>query len=164
LQKAHQLLKTPARNQTIGSQITGGQITIHEALGLSPTNGQHDYAFGQLQRLFDARDNELLLMDWIVMNNLPFQVVTLERFRRYFKSVNPVAEVLTRQTVINLVIKKYQYAIPQVKALLNTTKGLIHLTFDIWTSQQNESYLGIHAYFVDKNWNPHTVLLGLQPW
>jgi hypothetical protein len=48
LRKAHQLLKTPARNQTIGSQITGGQITIHEALGLSLNNGQHDYALGQL--------------------------------------------------------------------------------------------------------------------
>jgi hypothetical protein len=73
-----------------------------------------------------------------------------------------MAEVLTRQTIINLVIKEYQYAIPQVKALLNTTKGLIHLIFNIWTSRQNESYLGIHAYFVDKNWNPHTVLLKLQ--
>jgi hypothetical protein len=36
------------------------------------------------------------------------------------------------------------------------------LIFDIWISRQNESYLGIHAYFVDKNWNPHIVLLGLQ--
>jgi hypothetical protein len=85
------------------------------------------------------------------MNNLPFQVVILERFRRYLKSVNPITEVLTRQTMVNLVIKKYQYAIPQIKALLNTAKELIHLTFDIWTFRQNESYLGIHAYFVDKN-------------
>jgi hypothetical protein len=72
LRKAHQLLKTPARNQTTDSQITRGQITIHEALGLSPTNGQHNYAFGQLQRLFDAKNSELLLMDWIIINNLPF--------------------------------------------------------------------------------------------
>jgi hypothetical protein len=97
------------------------------------------------------------------MNNLPFQVVTSERFCRYLKSVNPMVEVPTRQIVVNLVIRKYQYAIPQVKALLNTAKGLIHLIFDIWTFRQNESYLGIHAYFVDKNWNPHIVLLGLQP-
>jgi hypothetical protein len=70
-------------------------------------------------------------MDWIIMDNLPFQVVTSERFRRYLKSVNPVAEVPTRQTVVNLVIREYQYAIPQVKALFNTTKELIHLTFNI---------------------------------
>jgi hypothetical protein len=71
--EAHQRkLKTPARNQITGSQITGGQIMIHEALGLSPNNDQHDYALGQLQRLFDAGDSELLLMDWIVMDNLLF--------------------------------------------------------------------------------------------
>jgi hypothetical protein len=97
------------------------------------------------------------------MNNLPFQVVTSERFRRYLKFVNPMAEVPTRQTMVNLVIREYQYAIPQVKAFFNTAKELIHLTFDIWTFRQNESYLEIHAYFVDKNWNPHIVLLGLQP-
>jgi hypothetical protein len=85
------------------------------------------------------------------MDNLPFQVVTSERFRRYLKSVNLMAEVPTRQTVVNLVIRKYQYAIPQIKAFLNTAKELIHLIFDIWTSRQNESYLKIHAYFVDKN-------------
>jgi hypothetical protein len=73
-----------------------------------------------------------------------------------------MAEVPTRQIVVNLVIKEYQYAIPQVKAFFNTAKELIHLIFDIWTFRQNESYLEIHAYFVDKNWNPHIVLLGLQ--
>jgi hypothetical protein len=70
------------------------------------------------------------------MNNLLFQIVTLKRFRRYFKSVNPMAEVPTRQIMVNLVIKKYQYAIPQVKAFLNTAKELIHLIFDIWTSAE----------------------------
>jgi hypothetical protein len=72
LRKAHQLLKTPARNQITDSQITGGQITIHKALSLSPNNGQHNYALGQLQRLFDARNSEFLLMNWIIMDNLPF--------------------------------------------------------------------------------------------
>jgi hypothetical protein len=37
------------------------------------------------------------------------------------------------------------------------------LTFDVWTFRQNDAYLGIHAYFVDTDWNPRTTLLGLQP-
>jgi hypothetical protein len=40
---------------------------------------------------------------------------------------------------------------------------LIHLTFDCWTSRQNDPYLGINAYFLDRDWKQHTLLLGLQP-
>jgi hypothetical protein len=50
-----------------------------------------------------------------------------------------------------------------MKALLQTAKGLIHLTFDSWTSRQNDPYLGINACFVDRDWKQQTVLLGLQP-
>jgi hypothetical protein len=35
--------------------------------------------------------------------------------------------------------------------LLQTAKKLIHLTFDCWTSRQNDPYLGINAYFLDRD-------------
>jgi hypothetical protein len=101
-------------------------------------------------------------MDWIVMDNLPFWVVESERFCRLVKSVNPMAWIPIRRTIINLVTREYQQATPHIKALLQTAKGLIHLTFDGWTSRQNDPYLGINAYFVDRDWKQHTVLLGLQ--
>jgi hypothetical protein len=115
LRKAHQLLKTPSAKQIANGRISHGQITIREALGLNPSQNEHNYVLDQLKRLFDSSDSELLLMDWIIMDNLPFQFVDSERFRRYLKSVNPVAGIPTRQTVANLVTIEYQHAIPQVK-------------------------------------------------
>jgi hypothetical protein len=97
------------------------------------------------------------------MDNLPFWVVKSERFRRFVKSVNPVAWVPARKTIRSLVIKKYQQIIPHIKAFLQTAKRLIHLIFNCWTFRQNDPYLGINAYFLDRDWKQHTLLLGLQP-
>jgi hypothetical protein len=47
----------------------------------------------------------------------------------------------SRNTIDNLIKREYQYAIPHVKNLLGSAKGLIHLTFDGWTSRQNDPYL-----------------------
>jgi hypothetical protein len=55
--------RSTSAKSTSATKNTGCQITIHEALGLSPNNDQHNYALGQLQRLFDARNNEFLLMN-----------------------------------------------------------------------------------------------------
>jgi hypothetical protein len=102
-------------------------------------------------------------MNWIVIDNLPFWIVEFQRFCQFMKSVSPMVWIPIKRIIINLVIREYQQAIPHIKALLQTSKELIHLTFDGWTSRQNDSYLGINAYFVDRDWKQHTVLLGLQP-
>jgi hypothetical protein len=102
-------------------------------------------------------------MDWIVGDNLPFSVVESERFRHFIHSLNLVWLTPSRPIIANLIKKEYQYAVIHVKNLLRTAKGLIHLTFDGWTSRRNDSYLGINAYFVDNNWNRRSVLLVVQP-
>jgi hypothetical protein len=63
--------------------------------------------------------------------------------------------------MVNLVTIKYQRAIPSVRQVLQTAREMVHFTFDVWTSRQNISYLGIHAHWVDQDWKQRTVLLGL---
>jgi hypothetical protein len=115
LMALHHISKTPA--QRTASRRYGGQKTIHEAIGVSTGDSQQQTLSGKLQLLFNAENSHLLLMDWIVMNNLPFWVVESERFCRFVKSVNPMAWIPTRHTIINLVTREYQQAIPHIKAL-----------------------------------------------
>jgi hypothetical protein len=73
LMAVHHISKTPA--QRTASRRYGGQKTIHEAIGVSTGDSQQQTLFGKLQPLLNAKDNHLLLMDWIFMDNLPFWVV-----------------------------------------------------------------------------------------
>jgi hypothetical protein len=69
--KSPSAIETPSAKQIANGRISHGQITIREALGLTPSqNEEHNYALDQLKRLFDSKDSERLLMDWIVMDNL----------------------------------------------------------------------------------------------
>jgi hypothetical protein len=97
------------------------------------------------------------------MGNHPFFVVKDARFRRYIKSVNSAAKIPNRTTLRNLLAKEYQLAIPQVRKILQSALGIIHFTFDGWTSRQNNSFLDITGHFIDKNWEHCTVFLGLSP-
>jgi hypothetical protein len=44
-----------------------------------------------------------------------------------------------------------------------TACDTVHFSFDGWTSRQNDSFLGVNAHFLDKNWVHQTVFLGLLP-
>jgi hypothetical protein len=109
LRKKHQISKD--RTQHTSSRRSGGQITIEEAARLDTNNPQQQQLLMKLQELFDAGDSQLFLMDWIVINNLPFRVVESEEFRRFVTSINPACWIPSRKVITNLIKNEYQYAI-----------------------------------------------------
>jgi len=50
---------------------------------------------------------------------------------------------------------------PQVRELLVTSKSRINLSFDVWTSSNDLSLLGVVAHFIDSRDRLRTALLGL---
>jgi hypothetical protein len=77
--------------------------------------------------------------------------------------MSPAAKIPSRTTLRNLLAKEYQLIIPQVRKILQSALGMIHFTFDGWTSRQNDSFLSVTGHFIDKNLEHRTVFLGLPP-
>lgn len=117
----------------------------------------------RIQSLYDQRLFWLLLLDWVVHDNRSFRSISTDRFRRMCWSLNPTAQVPSDKTLASLLIKEYHKAVVPVRELLCTARGMIHLTFDGWTSRQNSSFLGIHAYFIDNHWKRWKIMLGMPP-
>ncbi|KAJ3575724.1 hypothetical protein NPX13_g3934 [Xylaria arbuscula] len=125
---------------------------------------QQQALHGQLILRFKKQLNDLLILDWLTCSNLPFTVVDNPRWRRQQLYNNPSIDEKTlphSKTITRLLLSEYQRAVPLVKAFLRTARGLIHLTFDGWTSRKLTSFIGIHAHFVDKDFKRWTILLGL---
>ena len=53
--------------------------------------------------------------------------------------------------MVKLLLAEYQIALGPVRQLLATARGMIHLTFDGWTSRKFSSFIGIHAHLIDAN-------------
>lgn len=120
---------------------------------------------GTLHSLFNLRMNQLLLLNWLTYYNLPFNLVNSERFRRILLYNNPSLQdrqIPTSKTVINLLVSEYKRALEPVRKLLQSARSMVHFTFDGWTSQQNASFLGINAHFIDRDWKQQRMLLVLS--
>jgi hypothetical protein len=102
-------------------------------------------------------------MNWIVADNLPFWLVNSPAFRRWAMYRNFGGSLPTKKTIASLLKDEYQHVIPYVKRMIQSARGLVHLTFDGWTSRQNVSFLGTNAHFLDENWAFRTIFLGLPP-
>jgi hypothetical protein len=132
-------------------------------LRVSTTNPKHQELLSKLEELYNPRISNLLLLDWIVMDNLPFSMVEGPRFRQFVELMNQAAKIPGRSIMRKLLNKEYQLAVPHVRKVLQSALGIIHFTFNSWTSRQNNSFLGVTAHFMDTNWEHRTIFLGLPP-
>jgi hypothetical protein len=62
-----------------------------------------------------------------------------------------------------MIDNEYERAIGSVTEVLQSARGLIHHTFDGWTSKVKTSFLGINAHFIDRNWKQWDFLLAMPP-
>jgi len=110
--------------------------------------------------------NNLLILNWLINANLPFHVMNDPNLRRVIYYNNPTirpTELPYSKTFSRLLYDEFERALPLVRDLLQTARGMIHITFDGWTSRRNSSFLGIDAHFIDRDWKQWKVLLGLPP-
>jgi hypothetical protein len=150
------------RDQRIAREHKGGrQPSITHYLNADISSPQHQEMLSKLASLYVPSCGDIMLLDWIVAANLPFRVVSSPEFRRWATYRNPGASLPTYRTLTNLLMREYQRAVPYVQKVLQSARGLIHFTFDGWTSRQNVSFMGMNAHFLDQDWVYRTVFLGL---
>jgi len=113
--------------------------------------------------MYSSRRTTLLLLNWLLRENLPFHTVDTPAFEQVIKSLNPIASIPNSKSFLRLLGTEYEVGKAKVRELLSTARGMIHLSFDGWTSRQNTSFIGINVYFIDCHWKQWTFLLGLPP-
>lgn len=94
-------------------------------------------------------DQKLAMM--IAKNFQPLSLVEDEGFRDFVKALNPRYEIISRKTLTNSVLPEcYEMAKKNLKNLLEKAHA-VSLTIDGWTSNANESYVGITCHFFEEN-------------
>lgn len=120
-----------------------------------------------LARTFVADQFRELLLRWISTAHLPFSMVENEQFQAMMDYASPVLrcnDVLptTGATIRSLTMELFFLYQASIITLLSTCDALIHISFDLWTSPNKYSMLGIVSHFTDKSFQTKTVLLGMK--
>lgn len=94
-------------------------------------------------------DQKLAMM--IAKDFQPLSLVEDEGFRDFVKALNPKYEIISRKILTNSVLPEcYEMAKKNLKNLLEKAHA-VSLTIDGWTSNANESYVGITCHFFEEN-------------
>lgn len=122
-----------------------------------------------LTEMFDVHEFRSLLLRWIIFDHIPFKKIESDAFKDLLLFCNPLlcnpllaAELPSARTVSRWIGSAFTSFQGVVTELLATALGLIHFSFDVWTSGNSLALLGVVVHFIDNKGKVWQFLLGLQ--
>ncbi|EKG09199.1 HAT domain-containing protein [Macrophomina phaseolina MS6] len=119
---------------------------------------------GNLVTRFNATEWRRAYMRWILLDDVSFRGATSPNFRDMFSTVAPIISRFIPQshnTITAWLGLEYGPAFTAMLAALQSATSVIHISFDVWTSDSKKAYLGIIAHFLDASYTRRNVLLAL---
>jgi hypothetical protein len=92
------------------------------------------------------------MVNFIVLQELPFSLVEHEPFRKFISTLNPFFTILSRTTVVEDVLGAFESRKLSLREVIKASNSSVSLTADFWTSRQNLGYLCITCHFINKEW------------
>ena len=123
---------------------------------------------GASEILFEPSIFRNKLLRFIAVLHLPFSIVERDEFRDMMLYASPHLRGNDTLCKSHTTIKSWLIALflaSQVilLKLLFECDAQIHISFDLWSSPNHYSMLGVVCHFIDRSWRARTVLLALKP-
>lgn len=115
--------------------------------------------------IFDWENLKLRLIEWIVVMHITFSQVQNDWFRRFLAVLSPRLEQWIPKagnTVRAWILSEFERRQEDIRKQLHGSRSRIHLSFDLWTSPNHMSFVGVVAHYVSSQYKVETVLLGLR--
>lgn len=129
-------------------------------------NSSEDQAtINRLVTSFNPQTFRTALIRWMCYDNVKLRQVDTEPFCRMMLASNDGLELAgclpSRNTVRAWIMDDWKRHKGVVTALLDSVKGQIHISFDLWTALNLLCLNGIVVHFIDEDTQKRTFLLGL---
>jgi hypothetical protein len=104
-------------------------------------------------------------LKWVTMKRIAFDQVEDECFTDLILYLNPTLEShlpSSGNTIRNWIMDEYRARKEEVRAAFHASKGLVHYSFDMWTSSASMAMIAIVAHHISKTGEAKDCLLGLR--
>ena len=88
----------------------------------------------------------------IVMHEYPFNISEHEYFVEFIKSLRPSFPIKSRVTIRKEIMDMFLQEKEKLYAYFKSVSCRISTTMDMWTSNQNKSYMCVTVHYIDDNW------------
>ncbi|CAG8645831.1 15424_t:CDS:2, partial [Dentiscutata heterogama] len=127
LQNKHNLCENKNKNQdrTV-------QQTLSETFERTKTKPDREPRNQEIQQA---------IAEWIIVDNLPINIINGKGYRKMMKIVDPVFQVPSNKRIKKIINDSYPMAVENLKKLINDTCESASLTTDLWTAQSKHRYI-----------------------
>jgi hypothetical protein len=154
--------KAHTQSQSTDQEINSSKRPRHDVLAMQRLAAQ-----GNLIPRPKAESFKALLIKWIVEQNLPLTAVESDTFRDLLCLLSKEVDAylpLSGDTIHNWIMTEFDLRKQSIKRqLYDEPISKIHLTFDMWTSDNKLALLGVVAHYLDKTtWKNRSRLIALR--
>ena len=101
------------------------------------------------------------LVDWIVDDIQPINVVTSPKFRQFIYQLDPTFIMPCPETVKGIIHTAYNFSFPKLQQIIKSQAKSVSLTLDLWTAKNRQGYLGITCSFLNNKFELCEFILDL---
>src|SRR6266480_3781884 len=108
---------------------------------------------------------KLRLIYWIVVMHISFSQIENDWFRRFLAALSPSLKKWIPKagnTVRAWILAEFKRRQEDIKKRIHDSKSRIHLSWDLWTSPNHLSFVGVVGHYMSSQYKVETVLLGLR--
>lgn len=99
------------------------------------------------------------ILQWIVMNSLPFSVIESEEFKRMVSAFDEDFTIPYRRTITRRLHTEFDFMSTRVTEYFKQFDSSASLTCDAWSSKICRGYIVVSAYLVDEHWTMKKALV-----
>ena len=103
-----------------------------------------------------------LLAMFIIQDCQPFRIIESPSFIKLVHGLEPGFAIPCVKTMCKLIRHAFNWSSKQLLGLLSSQADTINFTTDLWTSRRNDSYIGITANWVDKDFVVREAVLSCE--
>jgi hypothetical protein len=102
------------------------------------------------------------LLEFIITDSQPFHILKNEGFKKFLFKLDPSFSIPCDKTIKNLISEAYKLGIKNLLSLIIDSCEFISITADLWTSRSKLGYIGITGHWLNENFEPYDMLIGIE--
>jgi hypothetical protein len=161
LKQSHNINEASPREEKTKSQ----QISIEQATKHAAENPHKRRHLAEESGSLDAGTLEVLYTKFIAVCNLPLRLVECEEFQAFLAYLNRDVNAWlpkSHHTIREWVMRQRDSVKAQIKSRLHSSRTLIHISCDIWTSPNSLAILGVIAHYIADDGKLERSLLAMK--
>jgi len=103
-----------------------------------------------------------VLIDLIIAQSLPFNLVNSKQFKSFCNVINPAYSIPCTKTIKTIISEEYKAGVSNLSLYLESSCNYITITTDLWTAKSKDSYIGITGHWLTKEFEPCNILLTIE--